>query len=372
MLGCSDAAVSPATSGLDHIIIVTMENRSFDHLLGWLPGSDGRQAGLSYVDGAGTSHSTYHLINDFQGCGFADPDHSFAGGRAEYNGGACDGWLRAGANDMYTISYYEAADLPFLGRAAPQWTVLDRYFAPFMGPTGPNRLISQTGQTDRLSNTGAITTLPSIWDRLSAAGISGANYGNQIVTASAFGPRLASVIRPITSFYSDAAAGTLPNVSYVDPDFSMAYTNTYHPHDDIRNGEAFLAGVYRAVTTGPLWRSSLLLITFDEWGGFYDHVRPPAAPIPPGELGIGNTDGLRGFRIPTILVSPFARRRNISSVVYDHASILRLIEWRWNLEPLTVRDAGANNLADELDFAHPDISAPVYDVPAGPFGGPCP
>jgi len=280
--------------------------------------------------------------------------------------------LRAGANDVYTISYYEAADLPFLGRAAPQWTVLDHYFAPFMGPTGPNRLISQTGQTDRLSNTGVITTLPSIWDRLSAAGISGANYGNQYVTASAFGPRLASVIRPIASFYSDAAAGTLPNVSYVDPDFSMAYTNTYHPHDDIRNGEAFLSSVYRAVTTGPLWRSSLLLITFDEWGGFYDHVRPPVAPIPPGELAIGNTDGLRGFRIPSILVSPFARRRNISSVVYDHASILRLIEWRWSLEPLTVRDAGANNLADELDFAHPDISAPVYDVPAGPFGGPCP
>jgi phospholipase C len=140
----------------------------------------------------------------------------------------------------------------------------------------------------------------------------------------------------------------------------------------MRDGEAFLSSVYRAVTTSPAWPSTLLIITFDEWGGFFDHVPPPVAPIPPGEYALGNVDGLRGFRVPTLLISPFARRRHVSSTVYDHASILRLIEWRWGLAPLTVRDAEANNLADALDFAHPQTDAPVIPVPIGPFGGRCP
>ena len=176
------------SSGLEHVIVVTMENRSFDHLLGWLPGADGRQAGLTYTDRAGTPHQTHHLT-DFQGCGFADPDHSFDGGRAEYNSGACDGWLRTGANDLFAIGYYEAEDLAFLGRAAPEWTVLDRYFSPVLGPTYPNRLIMHAGQTDRLSNLSTVSTLPTIWDRLADKGLTGRNYGSPRPFASIFGTR---------------------------------------------------------------------------------------------------------------------------------------------------------------------------------------
>ena len=161
-------------------------------------------------------------------------------------------------------------------------------------------------------------------------------------------------------------------MSYVDPDFGRPYADSYHPFADIQRGEAFLASIYQAVTTSPLWRSTVLIFTFDEWGGFFDHVPPPVAPIPPGEYAVGNVDGLRGFRVPTILISPFARRRYTSSMIFDHASILRLIEWRWGLTPLTVRDAQANNLAEALDFAHPEMSAPVIDVPTGPFLGRCP
>jgi phospholipase C len=135
----------------------------------------------------------------------------------------------------------------------------------------------------------------------------------------------------------------------------------------LRAAEAFLAGIYQAVTSGPGWSSSVLIITFDEWGGFYDHVPPSAAPLPEIERQAGNVDGLRGFRIPTLLVSPFARRAHVSSTVYDHASVLRLIEWRWGLEPLTVRDAGANNLAEELDFRHPQLAAPSIPAAGGPY-----
>ncbi|HEX2772386.1 MAG TPA: alkaline phosphatase family protein, partial [Micromonosporaceae bacterium] len=89
----------PASSGIDHIVVVMMENRSFDHYLGWLPGADGKQAGLTYLDRAGTRHRTHHL-DDYQGCDHPDPDHSWDGGRIQYNGGACDGFLRSGDNDV--------------------------------------------------------------------------------------------------------------------------------------------------------------------------------------------------------------------------------------------------------------------------------
>lgn len=374
LVGCSDSTdpnPDPSES-LDHIVVVTMENRSFDHLLGWVPGADGKQSGLVYADTTGASHATHHLT-DFQQCAFADPNHSFEGGRAEYNNGACDGWLTTPGNDLYAIGYYEAADESFLGRAAPAWTVLDRYFAAILGPTHPNRLISQAGQTDRLSNELVANTLPTIWDRLAAANLRGRNYGNTLTTAGLWGARYSSLIRPMSEFFRDAINGDLPEVAFIDPDFAIdAPNNSYHPPSDIRDAEAFLANIYSAVTRSPNWKSTLLVITFDEWGGFFDHVRPPVSPIPDIERAAGNTDGLRGFRVPTLLISPFARRGAVSSAVYDHASILRTIEWRWKLAPLSVRDAQANNLADELNFGSPQLTAPVIDVPGGPFGKVCP
>jgi phospholipase C len=120
------ASAADAAPGYDHVVVVMLENRSFDHLLGWLPGADGRQAGLTYRDRAGVPYATHALAPDFQGCGHPDPDHSATGGRVEYNGGRADGWLRAGANDTYAIGYYRKADLPFLGQAVPQWTTFSR------------------------------------------------------------------------------------------------------------------------------------------------------------------------------------------------------------------------------------------------------
>jgi len=379
LLGCSDSVdplpdpdPDPSKSGLDHIIVVTMENRSFDHLLGWVPGADGKQSGLTYLDESGAPHVTHHLT-DSQECAGADPNHSFEGGRTEYNNGACDGWLTTEGNDLYAIGYYEAADEAFLGRAALEWTVLDKYFAPILGPTFPNRLISQSGQTDRLSNTETASTLPTIWDRLIIANLRGRNYGNTLTTAGLWGARYASLIRPMSEFFRDAINGDLPEVAFIDPDFAIgAPNNSYHPPSDIRDAEAFLANIYSAITRSPNWKSTLLVITFDEWGGFFDHVRPPVAPIPDIERAAGNTDGLRGFRVPTLLISPFAPRGAVSSALYDHASILRTIEWRWSLAPLSVRDAQANSLADELNFRSPQLTAPVIEVPGGPFGRECP
>jgi phospholipase C len=117
---------NPNKSGIDHIVVVMMENRSFDHLLGWVPGAEGRQAGLTYEDRTGALRPTSRLV-DFQGCAHPDPDHSYTGGRVEYDDGRCDGWLKAGQNDEYAIGYYTADDLAFYQQAIPQWTVCDRH-----------------------------------------------------------------------------------------------------------------------------------------------------------------------------------------------------------------------------------------------------
>src|SRR5882757_2916285 len=173
--GVAQAATLPAPdqSGIDHIVVVMMENRSFDHYLGWLPGADGRQAGLTFTDANGDAHDTHHLTVP-HGCGFNDPDHSYDGGRTELNNGACDGWLRAGDNDLLSIGYFQAEDLGFYGSAARDWTVCDRYFAAMMAPTFPNRFFLHSAQTDRTTTSvDKLATMPAIWDRLQAAGVSG-------------------------------------------------------------------------------------------------------------------------------------------------------------------------------------------------------
>jgi phospholipase C len=369
------ALPDPEQSGIDHVVVVMMENRSFDHILGWLPGADGQQAGLTYFDRAGLPHGTHALAPDYQGCGHPDPDHSYAGARVEYDGGACDGWMRAGSNDEYAIGYYGANDVPFYAGAATDWTACDQYFAAIMAPTFPNRMYQHAAQTDRLSNTFQQSTLPTIWDRLSAAGLTGRYYFQDAPFLGLWGTKYLPISQPYRSFLLACASGQLPHVSYVDPRFIEELTGTTsddHPNADIRNGQAFLNQVYTAVTTSPAWPRTLLVINYDEWGGFFEHLPPPAARIPAATRAAGDTDGLRGFRVPCLLVSPFAARRLVAHNVFDHTSVLRFIEWRWDLDPLTVRDATANNLADVLDFSRRNISASQYAVPPGPFGVPCP
>jgi phospholipase C len=112
------------------------------------------------------------------------------------------------------------------------------------------------------------------------------------------------------------------------------------------------------VTTSPNWANTLLVINFDEWGGFYDHVAPSTAP------DVSATTALRGFRVPALVISPRARRGYVDHGVYDHTSVLRAIEWRWGLPSLTPRDSAANNIVAALDFSNPpNLSAPAFTVP---------
>jgi phospholipase C len=364
---------APAESGIDHVIVLMMENRSYDHYFGWIKKTDGRQEGLAYPDTAGVLHPTMRLAPDFQGCGHPDPDHSYAGGRIEFNGGACDGWLRAGTNDDYAIGYYTDADLAFFDKAAPDWTVCDRYFSSIMAPTFPNRFYMHAAQTDRLDNSTGLSTLPTIWDRLLQAGIDGRYYFSDVPFLAFWGAQYLPISRPFDAFLADCAANTLPAVAFVDPRFvgeDQGLSNDDHPHADIRNGEAFINQVYEAVVSSPAWARTVLVITYDEWGGFFDHVPPPIAAVPPADAMLGS-DGRLGFRVPSLVVSPIGAKKNIASDALDHTSILRMIEWRWGLAPLTVRDQNAVNLAEVLDFGLHKLHAAHYNVPASATPTPC-
>jgi phospholipase C len=352
---------APDQSGIDHIVVLMMENRSFDHILGWLPGANGIQAGLTYYDDDGSAHDTYPLAPDFQGCGHPDPDHSWEGGRIEYNNGLCDGWLRAGDNDLYSIGYYRKEDLPFLAQAAPEWTVCSRYFSAIMAPTWPNKIYQLCGVTDRLSNSLAPSTLPTIYDRLLDKGISTNYYFNDFPFVGLWGTKYAPISRTYDIFLSDCAAGTLPAVSFVDPPFAGEETGTSgddHPFGDIRVGESFMNQTYEAVVTSPAFARTVFIINFDEWGGFFDHVAPDSVP------DVDPRFELRGFRVPCLIISPLARRSTITHGVYDHTSILKMIEWRYGLAPLARRDAKANNIADALDFGSFNATAPLFSVPS--------
>lgn len=360
---------------IDHVVVVTMENRSFDHMLGWLPGADGRQAGQVYADRNGVPHETYPLAPDYMGCGHPDPDHSYEGGRVQYNGGAADGWLRAGASDIYSIGYYTQGDLPFFAAATGAWTACDRYFSAIMASTFPNKIYQHAAQTDRLDNATDVSTLPTLWDTLASHGVSGRYYFSDIPFLGLWGDKYRSITRNIAQFYLDCALGRLPAVSFVDPRFigaEFGLTDNDHPHADVRNGQAFLNGIYEAVISSPNWPATVLVINYDEWGGFFDHVPPPSAPTPAADLVAGNNDGLLGFRVPCLVIAPWAQRGAVAHDQYDHTSILKMIEDRWGLPPLTVRDAGARSLADVLDLNHPVLDAPRFAVPGESYEHLCP
>ncbi|WP_051361898.1 alkaline phosphatase family protein [Solimonas soli] len=365
----------PEDIGIDHIVVVMMENRSFDHFLGWVPGADGKQAGLTFKDRDGKPQKTYRLAPDYQGCGLGDPDHSYDGGRVHYDDGKLDGWLLTDptqVGDVFPIGYYTADDLPFYKGIAAEYTVCDRYFSGILASTYPNRMYMHLGQTDRLSNEFKVSVLPSIWDRLAVAGVSRRYYYRDLPFIALAGGISDTLLisKKYEQFLADAAAGELPSVCFVDPKFNVespdGTSEDDHPQADIRLGQAWLNQIYEALRNSPNWEKTLLIINYDEWGGFFDHVPPPIAPVSDREAALGN-DGRLGFRVPCMLIGPRARRGYVSHLPLDPNSILNFIAWRFGFEPLGVRGASSLNIAYALDLDNtPRGDAPAFAVPAGP------
>jgi phospholipase C len=365
---------APKNMPVDTFVVLMMENRSFDHYLGWLPGADGRQGGLSFTDKQGKTHSSQRLTPDWQGCGHPDPDHSWKGGRTQLNGGKCDGFLRSGDNDQFAISYYQEGDLGFIQDAAKTFTTFDRFHCSLMGSTLPNREYMHAAQSygqvdnDLPPQTDAYKTgFPSttIFDALDAKGVSNRYYYNDVPVAALWGAKGIGRSSPVQEYYERCATGTLPAVSYVDPNFAGSagenpgLSGDEHPHGDVRTGQAFMADVVHAFMESPQFKTGALFIVYDEWGGFFDHVRPPRVPDIRNSRDIDKDYGLMGFRIPAIAISPYARRGHVAHSIYGFESILKMIEYRFDLKPLTRRDAYANNIARSFDWE----SKPKLDLP---------
>jgi len=371
---------SPDQSEIENIVVVMMENRSFDHMLGWMPGARGRQAGLTYTDGNGVKHKT-HRLTSYTGCPHPDPDHSYQGGRSECNDGKMDGWLRTSTNDEYCIGYYAEEDLKYYAALFRNYTTLDNYFSSILSSTFPNRMFSWSAQTDRLDNSLDPSSLPTIIDSLQAANVSVTYYFNNLPFLALWETKYVPVTAPYQQFLAQAALGLLPAVSFVDPIYTLlddGTGNDDHPHADLRRGEAFVQDVFNALTQGPKWDKTVLIVTRDEWGGFFEHIAPPRV-IAPNDVDPDLVDGkaLLGCRVPVTIVSPFTRgnpkKPRIDSLLYDHTAILKFIEWRYGLAPLTKRDASTaiHNLAHALDFNNPDPSVPKLPHVTAPKPHPC-
>jgi phospholipase C len=347
--------------------VLMMENRSFDHYLGWLPGADGRQAGLEFTNSQGQTFSTHHL-DFFQSCGFEDPDHSWDGGRTELDGGRLDGFLRS-ASDVFSIGYYEEADVPFTPHAAKAFTAFDRFFCSLLGPTYPNREYMHAGQsygmTDNslpVSSTQLGFPDTTIFAALAQAGISNRYFFADLPISALWGAPGLARSGQVQEYYERAANGTLPALSFVDPAFEgedQGTSGDEHPLADIRVGQAYVSDIVHAFLESPQFKRGALFMVYDEWGGFFDHVAPPRVPDQRSSTNLANDFGQMGFRIPAVLVSPYARRGHVDHSIYGFESILKMIRYRYGIPPLTLRDLYANNIAAAFDFS----SKPNYEIP---------
>ncbi len=378
--------------GIDTVVVVMMENRSFDHWLGWLATHENylEQGRSRYGAGFGidgNQHQTYtgptglvdtaYLPNwdkttdPWRGCGFGDPGHSWTAGRAQRDGG----FLATGANNSeFALGYYGASDLPFSSRLAKRFTTFDGYHCSILGPTYPNREYLNAAQSGGIKN----NYLPlaeggflweTIWDRFAAAGVPARSYYSDLPVLALWGNRLMPYVSQISNYFTDCASGSLPNVVFVDPAFVGDNRNDDHPLADICAGQGFLRDVFQAFAKSNHWERGLFVATYDEWGGFFDHAAPPHLPDDRTNAIDAEDFSQAGFRVPTVMASPFARPGFVDSRTYDHTSVLRFLEWRFLGAPpegpgaegdnwfLTQRDRYANNLGASLmaESFSPDI-----------------
>ena len=398
---------TPADSGIDTVVVCMMENRSFDSYFGWLARDEhylergrSRYGSKFAIDGSsfqqfpgrdGKPVKTFRRVlrdepQRWRGCGHPDPGHEWEQGRAERDGGFL---APRSDNDEFALSYFEGQDLPLYDLLARRFTVCDRWHASLLGPTFPNReylLSAQSGgnKTNYLPLDEGGFKWPNIVDRLAAAHVGVAEYSSDLPPILLWGGRMTPYTRKMDAFAADAAAGKLPSVTFVCPAFLGDNRSDDHPHGDPRAAQAFVRDAFAAFAKSPQWERGLFVLTYDEWGGFFDHVAPPI--LPDGRASKNDADNFAqaGFRVPTVLASPYAQPGYVDHTVYDHTSILRFIEWRFLGAPahgpgaagdkwfLTPRDRNANNIGGSLVRAKPDAEIGfTLDVKIDPPDAPC-
>jgi phospholipase C len=404
----------------DHVVVVMMENHSFDNLLGDLGRARSEVDGLTFADGQATNANpgsgalpatvtAFPLTNTAQATNITQ---SWRASHEQINGGAMDGFVNT-SRAIEPMGYYTPQVLPFAYSLADTFTLANRWFCSAPAPTYPNRRFLLAGTAHGLTATNPLALFDApppngtILDHLSTQHISWANYSTELPMTLVYPATVLKHLghhHGIDRFFHDCQAGSLPAVSFVDPALGklrslasalptalkdalallgvrlqhLPHGETEEDPDDMYFGESWAHKAVEAVIRSPAWPRTLLIYTYDEHGGYYDHVAPPAAPIPDQfepKLSAGDPPGhydTYGPRVPAVVVSPYSKPGGVSDAVYDHTSVLATIEHKWNLPALTNRDANANTIMDFLDTSQPprldppQLSAPSSSGPSGP------
>jgi len=388
------AAGTDTMPGIEHVVVLMLENHSYDNFLGMLgrgrgetPRGDGftlAADGRPTATNPGPDGRPLRAFRMPTTCQLkAQPSQEWEQSHIQYANGSNSGFVVSNSGPV-AMGYWTRQDLPFTYDLAGQFPIGDRWFASALAQTDPQRrfLIAATanGMTDDIG--GSIGNLVpdaslgapangTIFERLTAAGISWIDYAYSFPTGATMelyptndGAFSTTNVKTFDQFYADAKAGTLPSFSLLDPDYE---TQAQENPQNIVLGDSLLARVVAALGASPAWRRTLLIVTYDEHGGYYDHVPPPPALAPdsvPPQVQPGESayDGFAryGFRVPSIVVGPYAKRDFVSHTLYDHTSILAFLERKWNLPALTYRDANANDLTDFLDLPALAAGQPTF------------
>ena len=350
---------------IDTIVVLVMENRSFDHYYGALSLEEGRDD----VEGLTPEMSNPHPdgydvpIKPAEVDCVDDPPHSWDASHDQFNDGAMDGFVSEYVDDTTAervpevMGYWNRDMLPTLYAMADLFTICDHWFCSVMSSTWPNRFYAQAAQSGgETGNDMPAEAFDSIYTRFEQADLEwGVFYGN--LPSAALMPDTATdpAMVPIESFFERAAEGTLPPLCWVEPVYGR---NDDHPPEHPLAGQIFIQSIYEALASSPQWDRTLFVVTYDEHGGFFDHVAPPTTADDRSDEGFDQL----GFRVPTAIVGPWVKPGYVSKVVYDHTSWIAFATKLFGLEPLTARDAAADPMLDVFDLDAMRNNAPL----AGP------
>jgi phospholipase C len=378
------------TTPIKHFMVLMQENHSFDNYFGTYPGADGIPEGTCMpVDPVNLPATECIEPHHLEEQAITDLGHNSDVFAAEFNNGKMDGFVSAFA-DQPTVGdramgYYDDRDLPFYWNIADNYVLFDRLFTSAATGSVGNHFFWTTAtpgtpDADRLL-AGGFDHLTTIFDRLQAAGVSWKFYVQNyrpnvnfrtattgIAESSAQliwvpllsfnrfldDPALNERIVDMSEYYKDAAAGTLPAVSFMVP-----FGASEHPPGSIQAGERFVRSLISALMSSPNWEQSAFMWAYDDWGGWYDHVAPPAV----DQFGYG-------FRSPALLVSPYAKPGHIDHTTLDFTSQLKFIENNWGVEPLAERDRNANDIVSAFDFSAAPREPVLLDRARDPAGPP--
>ncbi|ARP64337.1 hypothetical protein A9K65_013810 [Mesorhizobium sp. WSM1497] len=380
---------------INHVFVLMLENRSFDHLFGLsgLPGVPKPPAKFGFKPGAPDQLTS-------------DPPHEFDDVAVQIDSGAMDGFGKSGGPDV--LKGFSQADIPVLVKLANDSLLMDNWFSSMPGPTWPNRFFVHAASSGGLDNSmGTFDVIKAVtnpgfclrfqyghvFDRLSGRGVPWRIYHGdsfpQVLSLKGMVAKKsdATFFRPASDFASDMARGDTVAYTFIEPDYdlfrSYRYGNSHHPLGKISTGETFIAYIYNAIFKQNAGKSSVLVVTWDEHGGFFDHVVPPPA-TPPGDSPLNHLRAKKprncrfdrfGVRVPTLLISPWLPAGLGSRVfgpntAFDHSSVVRALRSTFSLgAELTLRDLASpdwNQVLLEkpraLSVELPEVMAPQFDA----------